>query len=231
MATTLFGQASVSRWGSNGATPRSLNEPVESLPQIALESIEPSGPDADDGITVSAPRRAGTASSGPTSAGSAPRFRFADLLHPDGTVDTDAVYRFGKVPPAKLSAEQLLQAMAKLPDALSDQDRQAMIAVMVKSLAHAAGIPVDSILADAWLRHTRLTQFQEALTSEFDHERQPLDQKVNDLESLIRAKEAELEAIRHELAERRTKAEPTHRDIGVKLSRLQEVIQLLESTR
>lgn len=241
-------QTPPSRFASGLPPRRTVEPPIEDFAMIPLESVEKmlgeavGGPQA---VTEKASpsalppplfdptRPAGTTPVPPTTipkaAGTASRFRFADLLRLDGTVDTDAVYRFGKVPEVKLSAELILQALANLPPDIPEVARHAAIQVTVGSLTQAAGIPIETVVEDARVRHTRLTQFYEALTAEWERDNQPERQAIADLEALIAAKQAELEAVRARMKERTSQVDITHRDCEAKLAALQEVIDLMET--
>ncbi|MBC7809167.1 MAG: hypothetical protein H7145_23780 [Akkermansiaceae bacterium] len=233
-----------SRFASGVVARPAIEPPVEDFAMISLESVEKMLRDTGGGAEgkppasdlpppIFAPTAAAHPTPPPKPAQSDPagtsRFRFADLLRPDGAVDTEAVYRFGKVPEVKLSAELILQALANLPPDIPELARHAAIQITVNSLTQAAGIPVETVAEDARVRHTRLTQFHEALTAEWERENQPQRQTIVKLEELIAAKQAELEAVRAQLHEREAKSIVTHRDCETKLSALQEVIDMMEA--
>ncbi|MBC8135172.1 MAG: hypothetical protein H8F28_04690 [Fibrella sp.] len=245
-------QTPPSRFASDLPVRPSIEPPAEDFAMISLESVEKMLGEAEGSAEIvdqqppasdlpppifdpTEPGRAVTpvaVTPAPSilkpSAG-ASRFRFADMLHPDGTVDTEAVYRFGKVPEVKLSAELILQALANLPPDSPELARHAAIQITVNSLTQAAGIPVETVVGDARVRHTRLAQFQEALTAEWERENQPQRQTIVELEELIAAKQTELEAARIRLHEQESKVVVTHRDCEAKIAALQEVIDLMEA--
>lgn len=199
--------------------------PPANLPPPLFDPTTPAG--VRPAPAQSAPKPA-TVTPKPAPAG-ASRFRFADMILPDGTVDTAAVYRFGKVPEVPLSAELILQALANLPPDIPELARHAAIQITVNSLTQAAGIPVDSVVGDARVRRTRLMQFKDAWRGEKERDEQPLRQAVAELETLIAAKRAELESLCRQLEERETKSAVTSRDCDTRLSALQEVIDLMEA--
>ncbi|MBC8142471.1 MAG: hypothetical protein H7Y38_13635 [Armatimonadetes bacterium] len=157
------------------------------------------------------------------------RFRYADMVRADGTVDTDAVYRYGQVPAVPLSAELLLQALGNLPADIPADARQIALKVTVNSLTQSAGIPVDTVIADASLRHTRLSQFRDALVAEAERECEPLQQEIQSTKNIIAAKQAEIIAL---CAEIEAKEEVSHRtvyDCSVQMARLSEVMDALQA--
>lgn len=226
---------------------RTIAEPVEDFAMISLESVETMLRDSTEGA-ASAPHPGNSYIPPPLFSGSAPvpvvpkpvavaapktvksasQFRFADLLHADGSIDTDAVYRYAQVPPVQLSAELLLKALAGLPPDIPRAARQTAIHVTVGSLTSAAGIPVSSVVADARLRHTRLEQFRDALLAEYVKDEEPVCAAITALEAEIVAKQAELTQTQFELAAQKTKQEAARQNCALLLSRLQEVVDCLE---
>lgn len=208
---------------------------------IPLESVEEMLGEATEGEKTEEKKAVASAVPPPLSAPFIPatpapvpttgisRLHFSDMLRPDGTVDTEAVYRFGKVPDVKLSAELVLQALMSLPPDLPELARHAALQITVNSLTQAAGIPVETVISDAHVRHTRLSQFRDALRSEMNREQQPLLQSISELEALIAAKQNELVSARAELQGRESKSVVTYQDLDSKLSALQEVIDLMEA--
>ena len=173
----------------------------------------------------------------PVAAPAAPRppaapgaWRFADLLLPGGRIDTDAVYRYAQVPAVPLSAELLLQALANLPADIPERARPAALQVTVGSLTQAVGIAVESVIADARMRHTRLAQFWDALVAEQAREAETLHRAAIEIEQAIAAKNAELAALRADLLAMDAVADVTRRDCETRLAQLQEVIACLDTT-
>ena len=157
-------------------------------------------------------------------------FRFADMVRADGTVDTDAVYRYGQVPSVQLSAELILQALSNLPADIPASARQIALKVTVGSLTQAAGIPVETVVADALLRHTRLSQFRDALAAEHERENEPLHRAAQALEDAIAAKQEELAAVGAALEARKAVLQKTHTDCEKQLTRLTEVLTTLQDS-
>lgn len=154
-------------------------------------------------------------------------FRFSDMLRADGTLDAATVYRYGQVPDVAISAEQILQALAKLPADVPESVRRAALKVTVNSLAQATGIPVDTVVADARLRHTRMTQFRDALTAEWERESRPLRETVAEIETQIATYKARLDAARAALEAREAAVLLAQSDCANHLRQLDGVIRLL----
>ncbi len=155
------------------------------------------------------------------------RFRFADMVRPDGSVDTDAVYRVGQIPTVPLSAELILQALANLPTDIPAATRHIALKITVNSLTQSAGIAVETVVADALLRHTRLSQFRDALEAEAKRECEPLRHSMQDIKREIAAKQAEVAALCGQIEAREEQAEKTYRDCGTQMARLTEVMDAL----
>ena len=231
---------------------RVVAEPVEDFAMISLESVESmlresdnaaafapppgnsyippplfssSAPEAVTSPPVAAPKP-NIAATVPN-AGGAARFRFADLLRADGTIDTDAVYRYAQIPVVPLSAELLLQALSNLPKGIPVAARRSAIQVTVGSLTSAAGIAVESVVADARLRHTRLEQFRDALLSEYAQDEAPICDAITAWEDEIAAKQAELAAMHADLAAVKAKRDAATRNCATLLGDLLEVVDCL----
>jgi len=150
----------------------------------------------------------------------AKKFRFADLVQQDGTLDIKAVYRIGQVPDPPVSAEQILKALTALPPDLPVQARHMMVKVTATSIITAAKMSLETIVEDARLRHTRLKQYFDGLTEEQGREVNPLRQEIQELEAMLEAKRATLAA--KEKAQK-----PLREECSRYLQGLEEVIEVL----
>ncbi len=150
------------------------------------------------------------------------RFRFGDLVLPDGRLDIERIYKIGRVPDLALSSERLLTAMSKLPPELPLQVRRTALKVTFTSIIQASGESIEVIIADAQLRHTRIQQFADGLIDEQEREMSPLRRDIQELEETLAARKAEL--IRLE-----TIAQPLRNECVEHIAGLDEVIAVLTS--
>lgn len=192
------------------------------IPMIPTEAVERALREAFQAVSTPA---AATPSAAPSPSPStapdippppaaAPGGRLRDLVGTDGTLDIEAVYRLGRVPDARLSADLLWRALASLPEDAPEPARRAAFRATVVALLGPAGVGPETVVSDARLRCLRLKQYLTGLEAELNADRERAEAVIQQLEETLTARRAEvallnatLEAARRSCAERTTALE------------------------
>ena len=84
----------------------------------------------------------------------------------DGSVDYAAIYAMVGLPHAAFSAEQVLEILASLPDALPMEARRATLKVTLNAMGATLGVTPETVVADASRKLTALGQYANNYTAD-----------------------------------------------------------------
>lgn len=77
----------------------------------------------------------------------------------DGTVDYAAIYAMAGLPSAAFTAEQVLEILASLPEALPIEAKRATLKVTLNAMTATMGVTPETVVADASRKLTALGQY------------------------------------------------------------------------
>ena len=77
----------------------------------------------------------------------------------DGSVDYGAIYAVAGLPAAAFTAEQVLEILASLPEALPLEAKRATLKVTLNAMSATMGVTPETVVADASRKLTALGQF------------------------------------------------------------------------
>lgn len=85
---------------------------------------------------------------------------------PDGSVDYTAIYAMAGLPSAAFTAEQVLEILASLPEALPLEARRATLKVTLNAMGATLGVTPETVVADASRKLTALGAFAQSFTKD-----------------------------------------------------------------
>lgn len=112
---------------------------------------------------------------------------------PDGTVDYGAIYAMAGLPHAPFSAEQVLEILASLPEALPMEAKRATLKVTLNAMSATMGVTPETVVADASRKLTALGVYAQG--------------NAEQTAAYIQKSEAEIARMEGEIAQRRAKIE------------------------